>query len=81
MCRRYNADKKIIGGTGAGYALLAAWGLMLPLTAGTRPVIGGETMKVVAFVIDKLQLKAFGAILSVQIAVISTATPQAAIIS
>ena len=32
-----------MGGTGAGYALLAAWGLMLPLTAGTRPVIGGKT--------------------------------------
>ena len=41
LCRRYDADKKIISGTGALYALLAIWGLMLPLTAGTRPVIGG----------------------------------------
>ncbi len=48
-CRRYNADNKIISGTGALYALLAVWGLMLPLTAGTRPVIGGAHGMVPAF--------------------------------
>ena len=45
ICRRYDAEKKIISGTGALYGLLAVWGLMLPLTAGTRPVIGGEVLQ------------------------------------
>ncbi|KAK9845608.1 hypothetical protein WJX84_010975 [Apatococcus fuscideae] len=46
--RRYNAEKRIMSGTGVAYALLAAWGLMLPLTAGTRPVIGASVIGCIA---------------------------------
>ena len=39
QCRVYRADKKLLLYAGIVQALLAAWALLLSVTAGTQPVI------------------------------------------
>ena len=44
ICRRHNADKKIILYTAVAYAVMAAWGVFTQTTAGTQPLIASTVI-------------------------------------
>ena len=43
-CRRYNADKQLTLYVGIGQALLLAWAVLTPMSAGNQPTVACESV-------------------------------------